>query len=226
MARPSRPASATLIAVCNILIGLPCLCCSGYSTVQDAADAGKANQAQAGNPAQANTFEARIDKVTADVEKAIPHHRAVTLASDIGSILGSLLLLVSGVGLLLGRPFGRWFCLVGAGLVLACSVVEVVEIAAFALPESRKAEANLGPPAPGQPHIEVSDILVGVIFLEVVTGVGYPLLAIVVMMTAPVRRFYRSRPAFEDEHDRYVEDEFDRPPDEHDGHGRIDDRDR
>ena len=225
MPKPKRPPGAAAIAICNILLGLPCLCCSGAGTVQQAmemanpappAPPGQEQKAPAGQPADPfDDFMRQAEEQGRFMAKEVPHQPKVTLVLDALSLLASIALLVSGVGLLMMRPWGRTLCLIGALALATFSLVEVVYDVIFVIPATRKfdeqqEQKRIAQKQPAPPLSQSAGAMFGVA-IGALLGVGYPILAMIVMMNPAVRAAYAGTPP--DEHDRYRgEDDWDEPP--------------
>jgi hypothetical protein len=237
MPRRSRPISATLIAIGNILVGLPCLCCSGGLSLvygmnlveppqaklanaqgqED--DKNQGNNGAAASPEPENIFDKLKqddDELEAFLQKELPQRSAVNLAIGIVQTVGSLTLLVSGILLLMGRPMGRTLCFAAAGLLLISGAADVAYSVSFEYPatvkfdqvKAQELKAKNLPPEESQK----SDSLLFMIGIVALFSIGYPLLAAGVMITGPVREYYRPNPAQDDELNRYHGDEDYRRP--------------
>src|SRR5262245_980617 len=225
MPRPKRPGGAALIAVCNILLGLPCLCCTGITAFGNGTDlvnpeppAAPGNKQQAPPAQQGDKFDQMFEELDEQgqfLAREMPHQSMVMLAINVVLVIASLALLVSGVGLLMLRPWGRMLCLVAALVLATVTTAEIVYDVIFLVPAMKKFDEHLEKkrlaqkqPAPPMSKMDGTTIMLA---LSALLGVGYPILAIVVMMTAPVRAAYAGAPP--DEHDRYQsDDEYDAPP--------------
>ncbi len=223
MAQAKRPVGVTFIAICNLVFGLPCLCCLGFAStsgLMDARDKGNDPNAfkiedkdAANNPLLKSMKQGADEKLF--VTKEVPHLGVACFVMYGIGTLANLLLFVSGVVLLLMRNWGRWLCILGAVLLLANCAADVVYSAAFVLPASQKfhdkqiregklqnQDDELGP--------EASALLVPVGFL-VLSG-GYSVLAIAVMLSGA------SREAFAAANRMPSRDDFDRPPENYDAY--------
>jgi len=225
MSRPKRPAGAAFIAVCNILLGLPCLCCTGVSAFGNGTDvvnpeppAAPGNKQEAPPAQQGDKIDQMFDELDEQgqfLAREVPHQSMVMLAINVVLVIASLALLVSGVGLLIMRPWGRMLCLAAALVLATVTTAEIIYDVIFLVPATKKFDEHLEKKRVAQkqaaPPMSKMDAVVFVLALTALLGVGYPILAIVVMMTAPVRAAYAGAPA--DEHDRYrSDDDFDASP--------------
>jgi hypothetical protein len=242
MPRRSRPANATFIAVCNILLGLPCLCCSGLISFGHGADVIETQQANPANAAaqgpaadnegdDANAAKPKNmveqllkenDESEAYLQKELPRRSIINLGIGIVLVIASLLLSVSGVLLLMNRPFGRTLCLAAAAIMLIGGLADAGYGIGVERPATEKFDRLKAQElkAKNQPPVDVTEteglwVAIGV---KAFLCIGYPVLAIAVMMTGLVRNYYRRTPNVEDELDRYhgdanyrraFDDEFD-----------------
>lgn len=239
MPRPPRPANAMFIAVCNVFIGLSCSCCAGAILVGEAANKAGVLPAAPVPPPNGEQADADVDapaaaqdpieqalaegeKQQAFIEKEVPHLISYQVTSNIAMLLASIALLISAIGLFALKSWSRLFCILGAGLMLLVTIGDVVYQMAFVLPACRKFDEK-HPKIAKQPgdvdSTTVNGIRVGCLGF---IGIGYPLLAMAVMMTSNVRHVYTGdhRDEEEQRYDRYQDD------DDYDDRRRDDDWER
>lgn len=217
MARRTRPAAATFVAVINILLGIPCLCCSGCVSGGQILGMATGNQGEEELDAPDDPNDpigSAIKNMARQEEfiaKEVKHEMVLTLIVNIGSLIASLILLVSGFMLLTGHSSGWLAAILGLLILLGCTTVEVINNVVFVMPAAKKFDVQ-EEQAERKKADEISSTsaLMINIALKSAIGIAYPILALILLMTGPVRAFYAQRTS--DEHDRYQDDdEYDRP---------------
>jgi hypothetical protein len=185
------------------------------SSGMDLAEPHQAGQAQAApakndNANPQNPFENLTkgwEEQSEFLEKEAPHQATVKLITAIIALLGSIALLVSGILLLMGTPLGRLLCLIAAVMLLISGIVDIGHDLVIVYPamkkfDDKKAQEPRAPNQQPEPFGAAIGTLIGASF-QGLFEVAYPLLAAFVMMTGPVREYYRFGPAGDDEFDRY-----------------------
>jgi uncharacterized membrane protein len=228
MATSKRPAGAMVIAVFNLVFGLPCVCCTGFASV--------GSMMSAVNPGK-NQEEIKIDDKDADkmaflklmkqeleksdvLEKEVPHMAIANFVIYAIGALGSLLMFVSGILLLMMRNSGRQLCIVGSVLLLITFTADMLYSAVFVYPPTKKFEEKKQ--REGKESQQDSGMGPGVSALVgpcagLAVGGGYALLAIAVMLSGVTRDAFAAA-ARERDSDRPGDDysAYDRPPDDFD----------
>lgn len=230
MAKAKRPAGATVIAVFNLLFGLPCLCCAGISSggsLVTAMDKGnnqnafKIDEKEAAKNDILKSIKQSMEEQEF-VQKEVSHFYVANFVMyGIGTV-ASLLLFISGIVLLTMRNSGRWICILGAVLLLTNAVSDMVYSAAFVYPATQKfQEKQRREGKSPDDDAAVSALIAPGAFL--VLGGGYAILAIAVMLSGATRVAYAAAARAGRSHD----DEFDRPPEDYDAYDQrrdFDDR--
>jgi hypothetical protein len=222
MAKAKRPVGATVIAVFNLLFGLPCICCAGIASggsLFSAMDKGNDQNAfkiedkdAAQNPFLKGMKQGMEEQEF--VEKEVSHSNIANFVMYAIGTLASLLLFVSGILLLMMRNSGRWICILGAGLLLTSAAADMLYSTVFVYPavqkyqDKQRREGKLAPDTTGP---EISALGQPGAFL--VLGGGYAILAIAVMLSGPTRDAFAAASGR-----RARDDDFDRPPDDYDAY--------
>jgi hypothetical protein len=140
MAKKQKPVGVMLIAIFNLIFGLPCLL--GALCIPFAGDASlamlealpKAPGPQAQDPAKMVKDQQEF------MRKEIPAQKAVTIALAVLQLGYSLLLLVSGIMLLSGKPLGRTLAIVAVALMALTTLANIAFGAMFVVPATSKWE--------------------------------------------------------------------------------------
>lgn len=229
MAQRTRPTSATLIAVLNLLIGIPCICCSGamagmtlFGLAADKAQPAAAVPVEPKIDPKQDPFGAVMEQVKiqqAFMQKEVPSINTVQLILESIVVMYSFMLLVAGVLMLMNRPAGRLLGLLGVVLMGLTTLASVGYRGAVVYPAmakwDEKEQARLKAKNQPTPPIGGSQsMLIGLGFGALI-NLGYSCLAFFVLMSAPVREFYSGTPKSDLESgDDEPEDYRDpRPPD-------------
>jgi hypothetical protein len=220
MARKKTSAAVIVVAVINLVLGVPCLICIPTSLIASEALKGMAKQNQAAGPA--NPF-GQIDEQERFMEKEAPGFKTIQYVASGVQVLYALGLIVSAALLLVNKPAGRYLCIAICALFAAWTIGNSVYQVSVAMPAARKyLEKRLqdlkGPPPPKGLFEASSAVGLG---FNILMGVGYPLLAIALLMTPGARNtMTRHRPAdlddprdedYEDYEARRLRDDDDRP---------------
>lgn len=202
-----RPTSVLVIAILQFVfggLGLFCLSCVG---VFEAAGGNKMFTPQPQVQGQAKQPVDVANEMEEFVQKKHPHYTAEKYA-DIGvGMLLSLLMIVSGFGLLRLAPWGRSLAIFYAFLSLIHSVVSVAYTLTFTLPAMREfvdmRRPNLKAEEQAMLDLGVNGNYVGV-FLTVIFSV-FPIVVLIIMFRGNVKAAFagdsaRSRPASVDDY--------------------------
>jgi hypothetical protein len=125
-----RPASITVIAVLHFVfggLGIVCVICSGISV----AASGQSWMAPSGPNA------ADMQRLQDDMQKALesgPAFHAVQIGTIVVDLAVSLIMIVSGIGLLQLRPWGRRLSIIYAILSIGLKIFEAAYSLLFTLP--------------------------------------------------------------------------------------------
>jgi hypothetical protein len=241
--RKKKPPVLMIIAILNILIALPCMCCLGSNAVVLVAMPPEqaANQPK---PAANNPFGqmmAQQGEQLAFIAKESPGYTAEQIGYNIIAVLVSIGLLTSAIGLFMGQSWGRLLCMAACAVMVLAALGNTIYTVAYILPATKKFQSQQlqkggAPPPPGTSEGRAAGSVIGIAGVLLV-GAGYPVLAIGLLMTSPVRSFFsgggrRPDDDYDDDFDRRAEqdddrdDEDDRPRrrDEDRGRGEDDDR--
>src|SRR5262245_14891469 len=132
MPKAQRSASITTIAVINLIIGFPCLCCAGImsgSSWYNVAAKPDPNQLKIDDKTAANNpfmqgMKQGLEQAVF-IQKELPSMHLINGVMYGMGTVGSLLLFASGIMLLLRVGLGRWVCVLGAALILMSTVLMV-----------------------------------------------------------------------------------------------------
>jgi predicted membrane protein DUF2127 len=234
MAVRKKPPALLMVAIINLVLGLPCMCCMGVGALGTAAGMGPGGKAQpAPAPGQAaNPFTKFAQDAQEQQEfmaKKAPGYQTGQLAFMIVSAVFSLVLIVTAVGLLLGQSWGRLLCIIACALVIPLGVAHLVHRVVYVLPAAREFTNQKMQKAGGAAPPAGSVELGGAVGLlpDAAIGVFYPLLAIALLMTGPVREYFASggpRQRVGDSRFDEFQDEFRRRGDDEDRRRDDDDR--
>jgi hypothetical protein len=181
--RRRRPTAVLIIAILHFVfggIGLLCNVCGGVM------DLAGSPQARAADPQQA-----RRKEVTEQVmSQRIPLYRAYTLGNKISSLLTSLLMIASGVGLLLMQSWGRWLSVVYAVLSILVNLIVLVYTIAFFTPAYEEVFRRL-PPQSDQEQLAMSISKVGGPGMACVMLI-YPVAVLIVMLLPSIGAAFRA----------------------------------
>lgn len=233
MAKAKRPVGATVIAVFNLILGLPCLCCAGLASggsLMSVMDKGnnqdefKIDEKDAAKNPFLKGFKQELEKGDF-IEKEVPHMNAVNFVVYAIGVFAGLALLVSGILLLMMRNSGRLICIVGAALLLFHFTVDLAYTAVSVYPAAQKFEEKQRKegkaPANNAGVGIASATLVGPILLLVLGG-SYAVLAVAVMLSGATRDAFAAARG-----DRSDYGDFNRPPEDYDAYDQrreFDDR--
>jgi hypothetical protein len=184
---PSKklPAAAIVVGILNLLLYSPCLCCGGIGIVSGATGGGAS---MISDP----KMKEEINRQMAFMENEVPAFKAASIGFNVAYALVGVLLMVSGVLLLLKMPVARTACIIGSVLMLVITLAYIAHQVAFVLPAQFKwQQQNPAVAASGGAFMGILKggtyaVLVGAAILYV----GYPALALGLMMMSSVRRTF------------------------------------
>lgn len=228
MPKRSKPAAVTIVAILNIVVALPCMCCMGFNAVGLAAmGGGAANQPK---PAANDPFGQAMAQSNEQINflaKEAPGYKAEQIGYNVVAVLCSLVLLIASIGLFMGQAWGRMATIAACAVMILIALGNAVYSAAFIVPaatkfQEQKVAQQAGPPPP-KGAFEAGGVIG--ICLGVLVGAGYPAAAIAMLMTGSVREYFASR-SRRDEHDEYRrDDDYDQRDDAEPPRGRPDNED-
>jgi hypothetical protein len=184
-----RPTAVLVIAILQLLFGGLGLFCSICGGVMDMTGMPRM-QAQ---PADSRAVQqARRKEVTEQVlPERIPLYWAYTVTNRVSSLLSSILMVVSGVGLLLMRSWGRWLAVVYAALSLLVNLVGFVYTILFFNPAYAEVFRRL-PPQSDEEQLASTFARVGGPALSCGMMI-YPLAVLVILLLPSVGAAFRPR---------------------------------
>jgi hypothetical protein len=141
-----RPTSITVIAILHFVIGGVGLLCGFCVAVGDLA--GMQESLAAADPAAREKLaeQNRRKEVTEQVHREmIPLYRPYTVTNRVLSVISAIMLLVSGVGLILLQPWGRWLSIVWAIQSLGSNLLATVYLFLFFQPAQAEVMRRLPP---------------------------------------------------------------------------------
>jgi hypothetical protein len=141
-----RPTSVTVIAILHFVFGGVGLLCGICVAVGDLA--GMSESLAAADPAAREKLaeQKRRKEVTDQVNREmIPLYRPYTVTNRVLSVISTILLLVSGVGLILLRAWGRWLSIVWAVQSLGTNLLATVYLFLFFQPAQAEVMRRLPP---------------------------------------------------------------------------------
>src|SRR5262245_28368700 len=212
----STPVAAIIVAIANLVLYIPCLCTNGAGAVL--APLMGDGSALVSDP----KMKEEIKKRQQEQEAAVPNMKSFQMANQIVNVIGSIMMVTAAIGLLMKQSWGRSLCIIAAVFVIVVTLAHTVYQAGVVVPaiakmQEEQMKKNPGAPALGQGFFQNLGYL-GVAMGAIVIA-GYPLVAIVLMMPPPVRRFYSTSALAR----RPYDDDFDRE-DDHDRRDDYDDR--
>jgi hypothetical protein len=214
----SKPAALTIVAILNLVVGLPCMCCMGLNAGVLAATGGAANQPKA---AANDPLGQAMEKMNEQVDffsKEVPSYKVEQIAYNVVAVLCSIVLVISAIGLFMGRAWGRIGTIAASAVMIIAVLGNTVYTVAAVLPAAKKFEQQqvgqqAGPPPPKGAQ-EVSGFI-GVCFALLI-GAGYPAAAIAMLMTGPVRQYFAEGASRRDDGYDDRRDDLDRRDDDYD----------
>lgn len=219
MAKRSKPPVLIIVGVLNLIIGISCLCCMSFAMIgtlmQDAAVGAQPGQGAAGN----NPFEKIAEQAKEQedfIAKEVPGYKAMQIGVIVIAMLFAIGLLISSIGLFMGQSWGRWMCILVCLFMMLVGVGNAVWRVAMVLPAQQKfmdQQVAAGKMPGNQGAFNVGRF--GAVGADLLWSVGYPILAIGLLMTPAVRDYFSNKGRREDDDfDRrgdYDDDYDDRP---------------
>lgn len=188
MARSKKmPIAAILVAIGNLILFAPCFCCSGFglafgSAVGDGS-VFAVNQQQ----------KEEIKRQQAQLDREVPNMKTIGLIFNAANVLGSMVMVAAAIGLLMKQSWGRMLCILGAALMILITLGNTIYQATSVLPVTlRLQEQQMRQQNPGAapPKGFFQGVGYGTLIFMTLFLAGYPLIALILMMTGPVRDFY------------------------------------
>lgn len=221
MASRKKPAILYVIATLNLILGIPCLCCmscAGFGTV-----AGEVMKPPAGAKADPNNpltqMNEQLEEQQKFMVKEVAGYKAIQIGVIVVTILYSLALIISAIGLFMGQSWGRWMCIMACIVMILVGLASTVHNLFVVMPASKKFNeqqaAAAKPAASGEWYAAGSGVNIA---LSLAWQLGYPILAIALLMAGPAAGYFSNKGR---------RDNLDRPDEDWDRRGNddIDDRD-
>ena len=223
MPRRKVPPAVMVIAVMHLIFGGLGLVCLGCSGVMDLAGGQKA-LAGMGTPEQQRQAEAqrRRNEVANQVHlERVPLYRVYSTANKVLSVLFSIAMVASGIGLLYLHSWARWLSVGYAVLSLLANVVVLVYTVAFLNAADAEAFRRL-PPQNEQEQMAYNMVRAAGPLVSLLPGVmaAYPAAVLLIMLLPSTGRAFSGRDTRKRRRRRYDGDEED--PDDYE----EDDEDR
>src|SRR5262245_17935538 len=180
----SKPANLTIVAILNVIIALPCVCCMGFTAI-GAASMGDAGVNQP-KPAANDPFGEAMFKMNEQanfIAKEAPGYKAEQLAYSVVVLLCSIGLLISAIGLFMGQQWGRMLSIAACAVMIVAALGNTVYTVIYVMPATKKFEEQhvakqAGPPPPKGAQEAGGLVAVCVALL---IGAGYPAVAIAML---------------------------------------------
>ncbi len=191
----ARPASVTVMAVLNLVLGSLMVLVCLYGSITNLAQSANAKQGAVGRDDQ---FEVQLDR---EVARAVPGYRAYQVSTSLLGLLLSVALLLSGIGLLNLRRWGRSLALVWAVLMILMEIGTTTFHLLVLSPAMGEALRHVHVPArPGMPDpaalgsliMTVANVAVVVIAVLLIV---YAVILFLMMMKQNVRAAFAGLPA-------------------------------
>ncbi len=220
-ARKKLPAAALAVAIMNLVLFAPCLCCSGFSAAMGAA--GDITSSFASTPQQKE-----LQKKTQEaIEKEAPNAKPVGLVFNVINVILSTLMIVAAIGLFMGKPWARLLCILGCiALLLVVAGNSLFEVLVTIPAGSKVFDEQMKNQNAQAPQGAFGGLMyIGVVLRVLIIG-GYAIIAIGLLMTSSVRRAFSGSPIASavDFDDRSREDDDDdRRRDDRDDRYRAED---
>lgn len=195
----SIPAAAMFVAIMNLVLFLPCACCSGIGLV--AGPTMGDGTAFVADPEQKKA----VEEVNKRLKEKVPNLETVQLLTGGLTLIASLGLVIAAVGLLMRQNWGRLLCIGGAIALILVTLLNVGFQATRVIPVTLEAQKELlfnkGQAGPGAQEM-LGVIAYAALAVNVLIQVGYSLLALLLMFTTSVRKFYTGTGSAEDDAER------------------------
>jgi uncharacterized membrane protein (DUF485 family) len=185
----SIPGAALFIAIMNLVLFLPCACCSGIGLV--AGQTFNDPTLFGSDPQQKQLFE----KLQQRTKEKLPNQQTIQLATNGIYLAFSLVIVIGSIGLLSRGNWGRWACLVGFAAIIVTTIISTVYQVAFSIPATIEMQKELladqgqAPPGIGE-FIGVA--MYGTVAVIAFIEIGYAFLGIILLLTPSVANFYGS----------------------------------
>jgi hypothetical protein len=212
MPRP-RPAAVVVIAVLNLVfggLGLFCTVCGGVMSVAGG-DRALTKMADAEQQRRAEAQRHR-SQITERIRAKYPLYRVYSVGNQVVTVLFSLALVASGIGLLYLQSWARWLAVGYAVLSILANLVDCVVNLVFLMPTEMEAFRAV-PPANDQERIAYQVAQVVAPGMPCVLML-YPAVVLILLLLPSVGRAFRYEPRRARERRRDYEDE--EPEDEDD----------
>jgi hypothetical protein len=217
MLRKTVPPAVMVIAILHLIFGGLGLFCLGVSGVMGLAGGQKA-VARMGTPEQQRQAEAqrRRNEVTEQVHaERVSLYRVYSTTNQALSVLFSLAMVASGLGLLYLQPWARWLSVAYAVLSLLTNVVVLVYTLAFLNAAEAESFRRL-PPQTEQEQMAYNIVHSAGPLISVlpVALAAYPAAVLIVMLLPSTGRAFSGRDAAKRRRRRYEDDDEDEDPDD------------
>jgi hypothetical protein len=216
MPRRNVPAAVMVIAFMHLIFGGLGVICLGCSGVMDLAGGQKA-LAGMGTPEQQRQAEAqkRRNEVTEQVHaERVPLYRVYSTTNRVLSVLFSIAMVASGVGLLYLQSWARWLSVGYAVLSLLANLVVLVYTLAFMNAADAEAFRRL-PPQTEQEQMAYNIVRSAGPLISVLPAAlaAYPAAVLVVMLLPSTGRAFSGRGAGKRRRRRHDEEDDEDPDD-------------
>ncbi len=188
----SLPAAALIVGILNLVLFVPCLCISGGSIAVESAG----SLSGFGATAQQKEMQKKLEE---SIRMEVPNQKAVQLVTSVVEVLCSIGMIVSAIGIFMKQSWGRLLCIISAVLLAIVFTALTIYQAAVVIPGTARAteqalKEQKVPVSPGMLHaVQYATVIVQALFM-----VGYPLLAIALLMTPSVRKTFSTSRQTED----------------------------
>jgi hypothetical protein len=208
MKKPYRPSAVLVVAILQITFGalaLLCTLCGAFQVV-----GGNKLLMPAGNPqaAQQQQFQ---DDMERTLEEKVPHYQLVQYSNLVLGPLAGAVMIVSGIGLLKMRRWGRWLTIGYACYNIVSGILSFIFTITYTIPAMREfveAESRKPNLPPGQgPALSMTGMMASGIAYGTLALMIYPIGLLIVMFMPDVRAAFRGQaPALKDESGEEEED--------------------
>jgi hypothetical protein len=200
--KPKLPGLLIAVAIMNLVLGLPCGGFALIGAIYGGVKAGKEiPEPKAQSTVKAGGFQTTTPKNQTQIEdemmvimrKDCPGYHLVTILLAVGQSFVGLLLILGGAFLLMGKPMGRLVTYLACGLLIVITIVNAGYSAAFVFPAQQKwMDMNAAALPPGFAGI-MQVTLYATLLLNVAIGIGYPILAFILLSNHKVKAFYANK---------------------------------
>ena len=205
---PQRPASVTVIAILQLVFGSLNLLCglAGLAT-----QGGRFNPAGGAGKEQ-EAFQKELEDAMA---REMPNQKPVQVAETASSLVLSVLMLASGIGMLNLRPWGRLLGLVYAVLGMASTLAGLAYAVGVVMPALDRAAASVKVPKEQEQVFSLVMKVTPLLMIGLsVLALVYQVIVLVVLTRPSVKRAFAGLPPVEgpeDYHDRAPPQQYDEP---------------